>query len=219
MHPRAGLTCHFRRRRTYCAVAATSTCMHAPPRAAPVTPACLAASPGCVPAASASSHPASLLAAAAQGRLPHPTAFTPPPPDKCRRQQMRLDTASHPVMLAEPSFNSREAREKAVELLFENYDCPGAGWGGATPGGVAGSSCRRGEWRGGGGGGVRSPSKGFWLVRLAAREWWRSTVLQLCSCPRFAATYLRLLALPPTCCHGPARLSRLQLSSWPRTLC
>ncbi|PSC76499.1 Actin-related 4 isoform C [Micractinium conductrix] len=40
------------------------------------------------------------------------------------KQQMRLDTASHPVMLAEPSFNSREAREKAVELLFENYDCP-----------------------------------------------------------------------------------------------
>jgi hypothetical protein len=38
---------------------------------------------------------------------------------------MRLDTASHPIMLAEPSFNSKEAREKAVELLFEKYQAPG----------------------------------------------------------------------------------------------
>lgn len=40
------------------------------------------------------------------------------------KQQMRLDTSSHPVMLAEPSFNSKEAREKAVELLFEKYNAP-----------------------------------------------------------------------------------------------
>lgn len=38
---------------------------------------------------------------------------------------MRLAAGSHPVMLAEPSFNSKEAREKAVELLFEKYDAPG----------------------------------------------------------------------------------------------
>jgi actin-like protein 6A len=38
---------------------------------------------------------------------------------------MRLSTEGHPIMLAEPSFNSKEAREKAVELLFEKYDAPG----------------------------------------------------------------------------------------------
>jgi actin-related protein len=38
---------------------------------------------------------------------------------------MRLSTEGHPIMLAEPSFNSKEAREKAVELLFEKYDTPG----------------------------------------------------------------------------------------------
>lgn len=38
---------------------------------------------------------------------------------------MRLETGSHPVMLAEPSCNTKEAREKAVELLFEKYDSPG----------------------------------------------------------------------------------------------
>ncbi|KAL4451640.1 hypothetical protein ABPG75_007302 [Micractinium tetrahymenae] len=40
------------------------------------------------------------------------------------KQQMRLETGSHPVMLAEPSTNTKEAREKAVELLFEQYDSP-----------------------------------------------------------------------------------------------
>jgi hypothetical protein len=44
---------------------------------------------------------------------------------------MRLATESHPVMLAEPSFNSRAAREKMVELLFEKYKAPG------RPGSVA----------------------------------------------------------------------------------
>lgn len=42
-----------------------------------------------------------------------------------RRQQMRLATESHPIMLAEPSFNSKAAREKAAELLFEKYQSPG----------------------------------------------------------------------------------------------
>lgn len=40
------------------------------------------------------------------------------------KQQMRLETGSHPVMLAEPSCNTKEAREKAVELLFEKYGSP-----------------------------------------------------------------------------------------------
>jgi actin-related protein len=38
---------------------------------------------------------------------------------------MRLATESHPIMLAEPSFNSKAAREKAAELLFEKYQSPG----------------------------------------------------------------------------------------------
>ena len=38
---------------------------------------------------------------------------------------MRLATEEHPVMLAEPSDNTREAREKAVQLMFEKYNVPG----------------------------------------------------------------------------------------------
>ena len=58
-----------------------------------------------------------------------------PPPLPRRRQQMRLATDAHPVLLAEPSFNSKAAREKAVELLFEKYQSPGAcvGWENKTP--------------------------------------------------------------------------------------
>lgn len=41
------------------------------------------------------------------------------------RDQMRLATEDHPVMLAEPSHNSRAAREKMVELMFEKYNVPG----------------------------------------------------------------------------------------------
>ncbi|KAI7838059.1 hypothetical protein COHA_008142 [Chlorella ohadii] len=44
--------------------------------------------------------------------------------DHALKNQMRLATDSHPIMLAEPSFNSKEAREKAVELLFEKYSSP-----------------------------------------------------------------------------------------------
>ena len=42
-----------------------------------------------------------------------------------RRHQMRLATEEHPVMLAEPSHNTKEAREKAVQLMFEKYNVPG----------------------------------------------------------------------------------------------
>ncbi|GAB4819418.1 hypothetical protein N2152v2_006464 [Parachlorella kessleri] len=48
--------------------------------------------------------------------------------DHTLRDQMRLRTQEHPVMLAEPSYNSREAREKMVQLMFEKYDVPGALW-------------------------------------------------------------------------------------------
>ncbi|KAL4856209.1 Actin-related protein 4 [Chlorella vulgaris] len=44
--------------------------------------------------------------------------------DHALKQQMRLATESHPIMLAEPSFNSKAAREKAAELLFEKYQSP-----------------------------------------------------------------------------------------------
>lgn len=38
---------------------------------------------------------------------------------------MRLETAEHPMMLAEPSLNTKAAREKMVELMFEKYNAPG----------------------------------------------------------------------------------------------
>ena len=46
------------------------------------------------------------------------------PPAWCRKQ-MRQQTAEHPLMLAEPSHNTKEAREKLVALLFEKYNAPG----------------------------------------------------------------------------------------------
>ena len=39
---------------------------------------------------------------------------------------MRLQTEQHPVMLAEVNFNTEAAREKAVRILFEKYNVPGA---------------------------------------------------------------------------------------------
>lgn len=42
-----------------------------------------------------------------------------------RRDQMRLRTEDHPVILAEPTHNSREARERIVQLMFEKYNAPG----------------------------------------------------------------------------------------------
>ena len=41
------------------------------------------------------------------------------------KEQMRLATEDHPVMLAEPSHNTPQAREKMVELMFEKYNAPG----------------------------------------------------------------------------------------------
>ena len=38
---------------------------------------------------------------------------------------MRLQTEDHPVMLAEPTHNSREARERLVQTMFEKYNAPG----------------------------------------------------------------------------------------------
>jgi actin-like protein 6A len=41
--------------------------------------------------------------------------------------QMRLNAEDHPMMLTEPSFNTNNAREKMVELMFEKYKVPGMG--------------------------------------------------------------------------------------------
>lgn len=38
---------------------------------------------------------------------------------------MRLNPTEHPIMLAEPSHNTKEVREKTVELMFEKYGTPG----------------------------------------------------------------------------------------------
>ena len=40
------------------------------------------------------------------------------------KSQMRLNTEEHAMMLAEPSHNTDSAREKMVELMFENYNVP-----------------------------------------------------------------------------------------------
>lgn len=39
-------------------------------------------------------------------------------------QSLRANTSEHPVLLAEPSFNTREAREKSAEIFFEKYNVP-----------------------------------------------------------------------------------------------
>jgi actin-related protein len=41
------------------------------------------------------------------------------------KDQMRLATEDHPVMLAEPTHNTKENREKMVEIMFEKYNVPG----------------------------------------------------------------------------------------------
>ncbi len=41
------------------------------------------------------------------------------------RDQMRLSTDEHPMMLAEPSQNEKAVREKMVEIMFEKYNVPG----------------------------------------------------------------------------------------------
>ena len=40
------------------------------------------------------------------------------------RDRLRAAPAEHPLMLAEPTFNTRELREKAVELAFEKLSPP-----------------------------------------------------------------------------------------------
>ena len=40
------------------------------------------------------------------------------------RNRLRLETCEHPLMVAEPTHNTRAAREKMVELLFEKFSPP-----------------------------------------------------------------------------------------------
>ena len=40
------------------------------------------------------------------------------------RDRLRAAPAEHPLMLAEPTFNTRELREKTVELAFEKLSPP-----------------------------------------------------------------------------------------------
>lgn len=40
------------------------------------------------------------------------------------KDQMRINPEEHPIMMAEPTHNSKAAREKMVELLFEKYKAP-----------------------------------------------------------------------------------------------
>jgi actin-like protein 6A len=35
-----------------------------------------------------------------------------------------VDPKHHPVLLAEPTYNTRQLRERATELLFEKYQVP-----------------------------------------------------------------------------------------------
>lgn len=46
--------------------------------------------------------------------------------DQTFARELRADVREHPVLLAEPSQNSKEARERVVELLFERFDAPAA---------------------------------------------------------------------------------------------
>eukprot|EP01102_Stenamoeba_stenopodia_P012870 TRINITY_DN40_c0_g1_i2.p1 TRINITY_DN40_c0_g1~~TRINITY_DN40_c0_g1_i2.p1 ORF type:complete len:387 (+),score=86.78 TRINITY_DN40_c0_g1_i2:407-1567(+) len=39
---------------------------------------------------------------------------------------LRINSKEHPILMAESNFNTREAREKMTELLFEKYGTPGA---------------------------------------------------------------------------------------------
>jgi actin-like protein 6A len=40
------------------------------------------------------------------------------------QKALGVDTKHHPVLLAEPSYNTRQLRERATELLFEKYQVP-----------------------------------------------------------------------------------------------
>lgn len=40
------------------------------------------------------------------------------------KTELRLKPSEHPIMMSEPSFNSRAIREKTCELMFEKYEVP-----------------------------------------------------------------------------------------------
>ncbi|KAL8135526.1 hypothetical protein AgCh_010246 [Apium graveolens] len=44
--------------------------------------------------------------------------------DHALRECLLVDPKEHPMLLAEPSFNSQQQREKAAELMFEKYNVP-----------------------------------------------------------------------------------------------
>ncbi|KAL1824736.1 hypothetical protein DCAR_0312837 [Daucus carota subsp. sativus] len=44
--------------------------------------------------------------------------------DHALRDCLLVDPKEHPMLLAEPSFNSQQQREKAAELMFEKYNVP-----------------------------------------------------------------------------------------------
>lgn len=44
--------------------------------------------------------------------------------DHVLRERLLVDPREHPVLLAEPSFNTSPIREKTVELMFEKYSVP-----------------------------------------------------------------------------------------------
>lgn len=44
--------------------------------------------------------------------------------DHAFKSRLRVDTKEHPILLAEPSFNTKTHREKIGELMFEKYDVP-----------------------------------------------------------------------------------------------
>ncbi|XP_024383760.1 actin-related protein 4 [Physcomitrium patens] len=44
--------------------------------------------------------------------------------DHAFRDRLLIDPKEHPMLIAEPSFNTQQHREKMVELMFERYDVP-----------------------------------------------------------------------------------------------
>ncbi|KAG1361203.1 putative Actin-related protein 4 [Cocos nucifera] len=44
--------------------------------------------------------------------------------DHAFREQLLINPEEHPMLLAEPSCNSPQQRERAAELMFENYKVP-----------------------------------------------------------------------------------------------
>jgi actin-like protein 6A len=44
--------------------------------------------------------------------------------DHALKDRLLVDPKEHPMLLAEPSFNTQQNREKMVELMFEKYGAP-----------------------------------------------------------------------------------------------